>query len=57
LEKIAQLEQEARRLGRKAEDAGDLRAAIVAVLGLVRIVELMARIAGHTIATTRSTSL
>lgn len=30
-DKIAQLEQEARRLGKKAEDAGDLRAAMAPV--------------------------
>lgn len=46
LGKIAQLEQEARRLGKKAEDAGDLRAAMAAVRELVRIVELLAKIQG-----------
>ena len=46
IEKITQLEREARRLGRKAEDAGDLRAAMAAVRDLVRIVELLAKIQG-----------
>ena len=45
--KIIQLEQEARRLGKKAEDAGDIRAAMVAVRELVRIVELLAKIQGE----------
>jgi hypothetical protein len=47
MDKIAQLEQEARRLGRKAEDAGDLRAAMAAVRELVRIVELLAKLQGE----------
>ena len=47
MEKIAQLEQEARRLGRKAEDAGDLRTAMAAVRELVRIVELLAKTQGE----------
>ncbi len=38
MDKITQLEQEARRLGKKAEDGGDLRAAM-AVHELVSIVE------------------
>jgi hypothetical protein len=46
MDKIAQLEQEARRLGKKAEDAGDIRAAMAAVRELVRIVELLAKIQG-----------
>lgn len=46
-DKIAQLETEARRLGKKAEDAGDLRAAMAAVRELVRIVELLAKIQGE----------
>ena len=46
MDKITQLEQEARRLGKKAEDAGDLRAAMAAVRELVRIVELLAKIKG-----------
>lgn len=45
--KITQLEEEARRLGKKAEDAGDLRGALAAVRELVRIVELLARIQGE----------
>jgi hypothetical protein len=45
--KITQLEQEARRLGKKAEDSGDLRAAMAAVRELVRIVELLAKLQGE----------
>jgi len=45
--KITQLEQEARRLGRKAEDAGDYRGAMAAVRELVRIVELLAKLQGE----------
>src|SRR5258706_6002792 len=44
--KIIQLGDEARRLGKKAEDAGDLRGALAAVRELVRIVELLGRIEG-----------
>jgi hypothetical protein len=36
--------QEARRLGKKAEDAGDLRSAMAAGRELVRIVELLAKL-------------
>jgi vancomycin resistance protein YoaR len=45
--KITQLEQEARRLGKKAEDAGDYRGAMAAVRELVRIVELLAKLQGE----------
>ena len=45
--RIIQLGEEARRLGKKAEAAGDLRGAMAAVHELVRIVELMARIQGE----------
>ena len=45
--KIIQLGDEARRLGKKAEDAGDLRGALAAVRELVRIVELLGRIEGE----------
>src|SRR5438477_6300327 len=41
LGKITQLEQEVRRLGGKAEAAGDYRGAMAAVRELVRIVELL----------------
>jgi hypothetical protein len=45
--KIRILELEARRLGKKAEAAGDLRAAMAAIRELVRIVELLAKIQGE----------
>jgi hypothetical protein len=44
LDKISQLEQEARRLGLRSEDAGDFRGAMGAVRELVRIVELLAKL-------------
>ena len=47
LGKIVQLGEEARRLGKKAEDAGDLRGALAAIRELVRIVELAGRIQGE----------
>ena len=47
LAKIAQLETEARRLGKKAEDAGDLRGALAAVRELVRIVEVLGKLQGE----------
>jgi hypothetical protein len=47
LAKIAQLETEARRLGKKAEDAGDLRGAMAAVRELVRIVEVLGKLQGE----------
>jgi hypothetical protein len=45
--KITQLEMEARRLGGKAEAAGDYRGAMAAVRELVRIVELLAKMQGE----------
>jgi len=42
--KIAALETEARRIGKKAEKAGDLRTALAGVRELTRIVELLARL-------------
>jgi hypothetical protein len=47
LAKIAQLETEARRLGKKAEDSGDLRGAMAAVRELVRIVEILGKLQGE----------
>jgi hypothetical protein len=47
VEKVRQLELEARRLGKKAEDAGDFRGAMAAVRELVRIVELLAKLQGE----------
>jgi hypothetical protein len=47
LAKITRLEAEARRLGKKAEDAGDFRGAMAAVRELVRIVELLAKLQGE----------
>src|SRR5262249_42674576 len=47
MEKVRQLELEARRLGKKAEDAGDFRGAMAAVRELVRIVELLAKLQGE----------
>lgn len=44
LARIEGLEEDARRLGRKAEAQGDLRAALVAVRELVRICEVLARL-------------
>ena len=45
--KVMHLEEHARRLGKKAEDLGDLRGAMAAVRELVRIVELMGRLQGE----------
>jgi hypothetical protein len=45
--KMATLESEAQRIGRKAEGAGQYSTALMAVRELVRIVELQARIAGE----------
>jgi hypothetical protein len=47
LAKITRLEAEARRLGKKAEDAGDFRGAMAAVRELVRIVELLGKLQGE----------
>jgi hypothetical protein len=47
LAKVRKLESEARRIGRKAEEEGDLRCALVAVKELREIVELLARMLGE----------
>lgn len=43
---LAELVREARRLGKKAEKDGDLRAALLAVRELVRMTELAAKLSG-----------
>jgi hypothetical protein len=45
--KLLAIEAEARRLGEKAENAGDLRAALQAVRELIRLCELTARLSGE----------
>jgi hypothetical protein len=45
--KLVAIEAEARRLGQKAEEAGDVRTALMAVRELVRLTELAARISGE----------
>ncbi len=45
--KILAIETEARRLGQKAEETGDLRAALLALRELTRLVELGARLSGE----------
>jgi hypothetical protein len=45
--KLLAIEAEARRLGEKAEEAGDLRGALQAVRELTRLVELAARVSGE----------
>lgn len=45
--KLVAIEGEARRLGQKAEEAGDTRTALMAVRELVRLIELAARISGE----------
>lgn len=47
LAKVAGLEAEAHRLKDQAEDAGDIRTALVAVRELCRIVELQGRLLGE----------
>jgi len=47
LRKVRHLEAEARRIGKKAEQAGDLRTALSGVRELTRIVELLARVQGR----------
>ncbi len=47
LGKVAELEADARRLGRTAEKAGDARTALAAVRELTRIVELLGRLRGE----------
>lgn len=46
LAKARAIEEEARRLGRKAEQQGDLRAALLACRELARMCELMGRLVG-----------
>jgi hypothetical protein len=46
LSKARAIENEARRLGRKAEQQGDLRAALLACRELARMCELMGRLVG-----------
>lgn len=46
LAKVRAIEDEARRLGRKAEQQGDLRAALLACRELARMCELMGRLVG-----------
>lgn len=45
--KLRGIEAEARRLGKKAEKAGDLRTALLAVRELVRLTELAAKMSGE----------
>ena len=47
LAKVERLEQEARRIGKKAEAAGDHRTALQGIRELVRIVELLAKLRGE----------
>ena len=46
LAKVRTLEEDARRIGATAEQAGDLRTALAAVRELTRIVDLLGRLAG-----------
>jgi hypothetical protein len=47
LGQLQQLQADARRIGKKAEDGGDYRAALAGVRELVRIVELTAKMVGE----------
>lgn len=47
LGKVQDLEIDARRIGRTAESAGDLRTALGAIAQLVRIVELLGKVTGE----------
>jgi hypothetical protein len=47
MEQVEELKSMARRLGKKAEDAGDYRGALAAVRELVRIVDLIAKLTGQ----------
>ena len=47
MEQVEELKTMARRLGKKAEDTGDLRGALAAVRELVRIVDLVAKLTGQ----------
>jgi len=47
LGQLQQLQTDARRIGRKAEDGGDLRTALAGIRELVRIVEITAKMVGE----------
>jgi hypothetical protein len=47
LAKVQRLEHEARRIGQKAEAAGDHRTALQGIRELIRIVELLAKLRGE----------
>jgi hypothetical protein len=47
LDQLAALQTDARRIGKKAEDRGDLRTALAGIRELVRIVELTAKMIGE----------
>ena len=47
LQKVANLENDARRIQRKAEAAGDLRTAVSAIRELTRVIELLAKLRGE----------
>ncbi len=47
LDQLGELRADARRIGGKAEDAGDLKTALTGVRELVRIVELTAKLVGE----------
>ncbi|MDP9113142.1 MAG: hypothetical protein M3O20_05615 [Acidobacteriota bacterium] len=47
MEQVEELKSMARRLGKKAEDAGDYRGALAAVRELVRVVELVGKLTGQ----------
>jgi len=47
LARVGELEVEARRIAKKAEDAGDLKTALSGIRELSRIVELMAKLTGR----------
>jgi len=47
LGQLGQLQADARRIGRKAEETGDLKTALMGVRELVRIVELTAKLVGE----------
>jgi hypothetical protein len=47
LDRVAKLSRESARLGRKAEEAGDLRTALAAIRELTRLAELSGRLAGE----------
>jgi len=47
LGQLVRLQDDARRIGSRAEEAGDLRTALIGIRELVRIVELTAKMAGQ----------